>query len=519
MRARPRSVVSYAVALAAVAAMSLVIGGVLALTPVGNLSILYLIVVLGAATRLGRGPAIAAGLAAFLVYDWFFTEPQHALTIAEPTEWLALSLFLVTAVITSELAANERRRALEAERRERDAVLLFDALRLLGDPDLDAALAALAERLRGELPVRWVSISVALGPRTHAASAGAPEPPGAALEVLGPGRRPTGRVAGGPARWIRVVSPSKKVASYAMPAALRRSEIAITSGGRAVGRIALARTGAASWNAADGRVLALIAASIGSVVERAELREATTRSEVLRRTDALKSALLAAVSHDLRTPLASIIASAGSLRQPDIQWTETERRGFVSDIEQEARRLSRIVDNLLDLSRIEAGTLRPDRAWYDVGALVDDVVGRLRSAAYAHPIDVRVPDDLPPVYLDYVEIDQVLSNLIENAVRHTPAATPIHVTAYVEDAALVVEVADEGPGIDPRAIERLFEPFVRGSARGKAAGSGLGLAVARGLVEAHGGHIAVEDRPGGGALFRFTLPLGAPFEVAAGASS
>lgn len=499
---------SYVVALIAVAVLSLVIGGVLAVVPIANISILYLIVVLAAATKLGRGPAIAASAAAFLTYDWFFVEPRHTLTVAEPAEWLALFLFLLSAVITSELAANERKRAEQAERREHEAVLLFDALRLMGDPDLDSALGALAERLRSELPVRSVAISATVGARTHTAVAGDPQPAAAGTELLGAGRKPTASEAGGPARWIRVIPPSRSAASYAMPGSLRRSEIPIRGGEKTVGRLALIRGEASTWNAADSRVLALIAASIGSVVERAELRDATTRSEILRRTDELKSALLAAVSHDLRTPLASIIASAGSLRQPDVQWTDAERREFLGDIEHEARRLSRIVDNLLDLSRIEAGALRPDRGWYDVSALVDDVVGRLRPITYAHPVDVRVPDDLPPVSLDYVEIDQVLSNLIENAARHTPAGTPIHVGARVAGNELVVEVADEGPGIDPRTIDRVFEPFVRGpSGRRSAGGTGLGLAVARGLVEAHGGHIHVQNRGAGGVAFVFTLPI------------
>lgn len=499
----------YGAALAATVATSMVIGAILGIAPIANLAILYLIPVLVAATRLGRGPAIAASIISFLTYDWFFTEPQHTFTIADPSEWLSLLLFLVTAFITSELAANERRRAEEAERREREAVLLFDALRLMGDANIDAALGAVAERVRSELPVRSVAISLSLGGTSHTAVAGARDAIADVTEVLGSGRRPTAGVRGGPTRWIRVVPPVRGGASYGMREGLRRSEIPIPTGDHTAGRITLVRDSASPWNATGSRVLALIAAAIGSVVERAELREATTRSEILRRTDELKSALLAAVSHDLRTPLASIIAAAGSLRQPDVQWTDAERRAFVSDIETEARRLGRIVDNLLDLSRIEAGALRPDRGWYDVSSLVDDVVGRLRPITYAHPVDVRIPEGLPPVFLDYVEIDQVLSNLIENAVRHTPAGTAIHISAEAGGQDLVVEVADDGPGIDPRAIDRVFEPFVRapGGRRPPPHGTGLGLAVARGLVEAHGGHIRAENRAAGGAAFRFTLPI------------
>jgi len=226
------------------------------------------------------------------------------------------------------------------------------------------------------------------------------------------------------------------------------------------------------------------------------------------RADELKNALLSAVSHDLRTPLASIIASAGSLRQPEVRWSESERATFLADIEQEAKRLSRIVDNLLDLSRMESGTLHPERGWYDVAALIDDVVGRVRPQLGERPVELRVPDDLPPVSLDYVEIDQVLSNLLENAARHTGPRTAVTVSARRSGDDVVIEVADDGPGIAADALERLFEPFFSGSRRATPRGTGLGLAVARGLVEAHGGRITAENRPEGGALFRVTLPIG-----------
>ena len=502
----------YAIALGGVAAMSLVIGAVIAVFGITRVSILYLIVVLAAATRLGRGPAVAASLAAFLLYDWFFTEPYHQLTIRDPEEWISLGLFLVTAVITSELAANERRRAEEAERREREAVLLFDALRLMSDPDLDVALRALAERVRSELGVLSAAITFTVGARTHTTGTDVSEADALPSELLGAGRRPTADQRGGPARWIRVVPPSRNVPPFGMRGSLRRSEIQIRSGSATVGHITVVRPASARpFTRAEDQVLALIAASLGSVAQRAELRDVNTRAEILRRTDELKSALLAAVSHDLRTPLASIIASAGSLRQPDVQWTDVERREFVTDIETEARRLGRIVDNLLDLSRMEAGALRPERSWYDLAALVDDVVGRLRPSTVGHDVVVDVPEDLPPVRLDYVEIDQVLSNLIENAARHTPTGTAITIRARAQEDATLVEVIDDGPGIDPRALPHLFDAFFRGTSRGRP-GVGLGLAVARGLVEAHGGAISARNLPGGGAAFRFTLPheRGAP---------
>jgi two-component system sensor histidine kinase KdpD len=221
------------------------------------------------------------------------------------------------------------------------------------------------------------------------------------------------------------------------------------------------------------------------------------------------------VSHDLRTPLSSIIASAGSLLQRDIDWTEDEEREFAQAILSESERLNRLVGNLLDLSRIEAGSLRPEKGWYDLRSLVQEVVGRLSNVTGAHKLVLDIPEDLPPVYFDYVEIDQVLSNLIENAVKYTPPGTEILVTAKADRDEVVVEVADTGPGIPLDALPRLFDAFYRASPKGGARGSGLGLAVAKGLVEAHGGRITAENRPAGGARFVFTLPIPAAQDLAA----
>ena len=201
------------------------------------------------------------------------------------------------------------------------------------------------------------------------------------------------------------------------------------------------------WSAADDRLLSAVTNQISLALERVRLGEEATEAEVLRRTDKLRSALLNAVSHDLRTPLSSIIASAGSLLQEDVAWTEEERREFAAAIEGEAQRLNRLVGNLLDLSRIEAGTLRPEKRWYDLGTLVGDVLGRLQPLIAERKVIADVPDDLPPVPLDYVEVDEVLGNLIENAVNHTPSETEIHVSAKYAGDHVEIEVADSGPGI------------------------------------------------------------------------
>jgi two-component system sensor histidine kinase KdpD len=506
----------YVAGLAAVALATGLIAVVQTRVDLANISMLYLVAVLAIATWFGSGPAVVASVAAFLCFNWFFVEPRHTLTVADPEEWVALLLFLAAAIVTGELAGRERRRAAEARQREHEAVVLYDVVRLMAEPNVDQALHAVAERLRTELQLAAVAIDLNAGDgRETRAAAGDPEAvriaePGANVSsrALGRGTMPAQDRPGGVGRWVRIVpSGPPGVRRLAVSDLLHLVPVEIQ--GRRVGTIALVRErGSPGFRAVDNRLLLAVAAQLGLAVERERLRHEAMETEVLRRTDELKTALLNAVSHDLRTPLASIIASAGSLRQRDVAWTDQDQQEFAEAIEQEARRLNRIVGNLLDLSRIEAGSLRPAADWYDVGALVDDVVGRLRSITAQHRVRVEVPEDLPPVQLDYVEIDQVLSNLIENAVKYTPPGGEILVTAQQGDGEVQIRVADRGPGLPAAAISRVFDRFYRIDGTGQGpGGTGLGLAVARGLVEAHGGRIWVENRPDGGASFTFTLPL------------
>jgi two-component system sensor histidine kinase KdpD len=224
-------------------------------------------------------------------------------------------------------------------------------------------------------------------------------------------------------------------------------------------------------------------------------------------SDALKSALLAAVSHDLRTPLASIKAAATSLLDDSVRWDDAARRDFLEAIDEETDRLTLMVGNLLDLSRIEGGALRPDKEWYDVAELVADAAGRVATRAVDHQLTTAVEPGLPLARFDYVEIVQVLLNLVENALKYTPPGTRITISVRRLRDAIEVAVSDTGPGIPPNQLPRLFDKFYRADPSGRIPGSGIGLAIARGLVEAHGGRIWVESRVGEGTTFRFTLPL------------
>ncbi|MCL4396059.1 MAG: DUF4118 domain-containing protein [Chloroflexi bacterium] len=504
--------------------MSLLVGLAESYRHIANISMLYLIVVMAVAVAFGRGPAILASVMAFLTFDWFFVKPLNSFTIAIPEEWVALLLFLLVAVSTGQLAAALRQRAEVARQREREASVLYDVVRLMSSPDLHEALHAVAERLRQALSLSAVAIELredtgafaraAEGDADAIALIRSSTKPG--TQILADGPAPTAARPGKPGRWIRILPPH--LPGVSQPAESEPLQvIPVKVGDRRVGRMLLVRqAGATQASLADDRLLSAAATQLAMAVERARLQREATQAEILRRTDELKSALLNAVSHDLRTPLASILASAGSLRQPDIKWSEEERKQFAEAIEEETIRLNQIVGNLLDLSRIEGGSLRPEKDWYDLGTLVEEVLGRLRPLTAQLCLIVSIPEDLPPILLDYVEIDQVLSNLIENAAKYTKRGTEVEISARRANGELEISVADRGPGIPSVALPHLFEPFFRVARKGpRPKGTGLGLAVAKGLVEAHGGRIWAENRPDGGARFVFTLPLAPPAESTA----
>lgn len=258
---------------------------------------------------------------------------------------------------------------------------------------------------------------------------------------------------------------------------------------------------------ADRDLLSSLADQAALALDRVRLSDEAARLEVLERTNALQSALLAAVSHDLRTPLAAIKTSVTSLLDTAVPWDEESREAFLEAIDEETDRLTRMVRNLLDLSRIEAGALRPDKDWNDAGELLHQVARRFRGRAEAtgHTITV-LEGNSDDAYFDYVEIDQVLSNLVENAIKYTPPATTIMLGAAMKSGRIEFTVADDGPGISPGDRDRLFNRFFRSSSNARIQGTGIGLAIAKGLVEAHNGRIWL-DTAASGARFVIEIPM------------
>src|SRR5947209_1895084 len=509
-----------------------------------DISLAYLLIVLALASTRGLYAAVLSALVAFSSFDYFLVPPLYTFTIGRFEEWLALFVFLATAIITGQLASAMRLRAEQASRQARETRILYELVRATNsEEDLEQQLSIVAHAIVDVFSswgVRDCAILLpgASGKLTLQASA---------LQLDEEAKLSSDEEA--TASWVMTqdqavelhdVSLAPQLSTSSAPRAIVRSTAAIHPMRRYLRMIPLKIgqkvVGVVRLLIEDDPRLFTREKSLGidrdrsnpataffwtfldqaaSVIERARLRRESLQIELLKRTDALRAALLSSVSHDLRTPLSSIKAAASSLLQEDVQWDEEARRSFALAIEQEADRLNRLVGNLLDMSRIEGGALKPEKEWYPVDELIHDVLGHMQPILQGRTVVTNLPDNLPPVELDYLQMDQVLTNLIENAVRYTPPSSPIELSLQIDGEWMVMSVADRGPGIPLADKERIFDKFYRvlGSQRSGTPGSGLGLAVGKGLVEAHGGHIWVENRKGGGAIFRFTLPLGKAEEI------
>jgi two-component system sensor histidine kinase KdpD len=423
-----------------------------ALQPHLNLSddlLIYLVAVVAVTVVGGFWPAVVAAVGACLLLNWFFTAPVHTFTIAEPRNLLALVLFVTVAVAVSSVVHLAARREADAARSSKETdSLLGLAQTVLGGADtpgdvLDHLTAShgghaeLLERVGG----RWIKV----------ASSGEPDPTISALrfEV--------------------------------------RPDLALEVSGQAA--------------SATTSLLAGYTAQAVAALDRARLRTQAAQAEALAEGDRMRTALLRAVSHDLRTPLASIKASVSSLRQTDVHWSAEDEAELLANIEQNADRLDALVGNLLDMGRLQAGSLEP----FLRATAVDEVAPvALRGLDDADLLLIVVPDDLPLVRADPGLLERVLANLFSNALRHSPSDLRPMLRAKEEGDRVVLDVVDHGSGVPAGLKEQIFEPFARLDARSP--GVGLGLAVAKGFAEAMGGTIVAVDTPGGGLTVRVTLP-------------
>ncbi|HSB91008.1 MAG TPA: ATP-binding protein [Anaerolineales bacterium] len=456
------------VALVAIGAATAVLAWLRGSLTTATVAILYLLPV-GLSTALwGLGPGVVAAVAAFLALNFFFIEPYYTLTVHHTQDLLVLIVFLIVAGVLNQLVGRAQLGQALATANEREATRLYE---------LSAGLAALNDedsilRLLGEQALRALEADQ--------------------VEVQRAGARD------GEGRWRLPEGPSPKEGPPDAVAPVQSSK------GR-LGEIRLWRA-AGPLTEAQARLLRTYAGQGALALDRARLREAETRAKVSEESDRLKSALLSSVSHELRSPLATIKAAVTSLSHEEVSWNSEARRDLLAAVEEETDHLNRLVGNLLDMSRIEAGALKPDRKWNALREIVEGVVRRMGAAFADHRLEVDVPDELPLVAVDYLQMDQVFTNLLSNCLKYAPPGTAVAVRAHpLADGWLDVEVTNQGPPVPAEHIERIFDKFYRVTNAERVTGTGLGLSICRGIIEAHGGRIWAENRPGGFA-FRFRLP-------------
>jgi two-component system sensor histidine kinase KdpD len=493
------AVIPYLVALLSTSLTTAALTALERVVQIPNISLLYLPVILVVAVYFGTWPSLTAATVAVLQYDFFLLRPLFTFTIAQAQDVLAFVIFVIVAVLTGQLAAGARERAETAQRRARESATLYELGRsLMSSSDFSHILQSITRRISDVFDVERCAIFVPddVGRLQLAASTSQVD-----------GRRD--RASDAAMAWVFERGAEVGIPDEASGArGKRRLYVPLRTAERIVGvmEVGWKRSGE-PLDMDEQRLITSFAAQAALVITRAQAEEEKQRLEVVEESDRLKSALLSAVSHDLRTPLSSIKASATSLLLPEAAWTEAEGRELLQTIDREADRLNRLVGNLLDLSRIEAGVLRPVLDWYEVPEIVETLLPRLCPLLSGRNLEVDVQPGLPAVQLDLVRVETLLGNLVDNAVKYTPLQSPLTLKIWHEGG-MHLALIDHGPGIPEWQRPRIFDSFYRGRQHSdREHGTGLGLAICRGIAEAHGGSIQVEDTPGGGATFVLTLPF------------
>ena len=426
-------------------------------------ALLYVLAVVVAARVGGALAGVAASLISSFALNFFFTQPLHTLAVGAPEDLTALFVFLVASAVVGVLLSSTLHAKAKAERRELEARLINRlATRLLAGESTDKVLEDFAQGVCDVFDLRGCEIDA-----TFTSTA----------------RFTRGKLNG------------------------HSEEVQLTARAQDLGSMKLWMESRRRLDVDERAVIRSLAAQLALALEGMRLSLEVRRAELETQASQLKAALFSGVTHDVKTPLAAITASVTSLMDGR-GFSEGNRREHLDTIKQEADRLHRVVNNLLDIGRLRAGALVAVKVPSPIDELMESVLNRLRPLLMDRPVDMRVGEDVPEVPMDVVQIDQVLTNLIENANKFTPPRSPISLTAVGSSEGVRVTVSDRGPGIPKEDRARIFEPFEQRD--NSSSGTGLGLAICQAIAEAHGGRMWVSDNPQGGAAFTFELPCDPP---------
>jgi two-component system sensor histidine kinase KdpD len=462
-----------------------------------NLVMLYLVAVVIAAVFLGRGPSFLASFLSVLAFDLFFVPPRLTFAVSDTQYVLTfVGLFLVGLVISS-LAARAREQAEAARNREAQTAELYGLSR-----DLAAALGLddIARILIRHMEQTFGREAVVMLPGDGAVARPAPRAASADLTL--------DEQELAVADWVfRHGEPAGRNTNTLAGARLRYLPLKTARGIVGVLGIMGPADPESQLTPEQQRLMEAFASQAALAVERAHLGEQARQAQVLQATEKLQTALLNSISHDLRTPLVSITGALSSLDEDGTRLDEAARHSLIENARDEAERLNRLVGNLLDMTRLEAGAFRVAHELCDVQDVIGAALEQLGDRLGDRRIETDVPADLPLAPMDFVLITRVLVNLLDNALKYSSPDTPIEVRAHVASGHLEIEVADRGIGIPAEDLARVFDKFYRVQRPGHASGTGLGLSICKGIVEAHGGFIAAENRAGGGTVITLALPL------------
>ena len=463
-----------------------------------NKAIVFLLAIALVAARFGLGPGILATVLGVLAFDFFFVPPYLTFAVADAQFVITFAVMLVVALIISTLAARLRRQIRAARARERRLEALYRLSRELSATSGAHQLASTAQReVSGIFGTEAIIYLPDEEGRLEPVVSGAGTPtPDAREQAVATWAFDHGQLAGNGTDTL------PEAAAVHVPMMTPRGTAGILSVYQSAGEPLLSPE--------NRQLLETLAAQIGTAVERDGLADETQAALLRIEKERLRSSLLSSVSHDLRTPLAVIAGSSSALLELGESADRAQREALLQEVVEESNRLARLVDNLLSMTRLDAGAIEVEKQWFPLEDVIGSALGRLRKELAGRVVNKHIAPDLPLIPLDGVLVEQALVNLLENAVKYSDAGTPIEIGAHLEGDGVVVSVADRGPGLAADEEERVFEKLFRGSASAASGerGAGLGLAIARAIVSAHGGRTWAENRPGGGASFSFLLPVG-----------
>ena len=461
-----------------------------------NLVMVFLLGVVFTATRYGRGPSIVASLLGVATLDYFFVDPHYSFSVSDTQYFVTLLAMLTVAMLISNLMANVKSQAKIASHRERRATVLYAMSKELTMSQNEDEIVNAAVR---HIYAEFGSLNVILLPNqpgriAYPSNIALPESlHGSDLSL---------------AQWVMDHNELAGQGTNTLPGA-KAVYFPLTSHDKVLGVLALLPVNLRRvFLPEQQKLLDTFIRQIAQAITRVRLAEQARTTQLQIEAERLRNSLLSSISHDLRTPLATIVGSASALAENDGSLTSADQIELSNAIYDEAQRMSNLVNNILDMARLDAGVVALNKQWHPLEEIIGTVLTRLQKSLEGRKVTVKLPPGIPLLYGDSVLIEQVLINLLENARRYTPAGSPLDITVDVPSDVVEVSVADRGPGIPLGMETKLFDKFCRVNPESAQSGVGLGLAICKAIIEAHGGTIIAKNRAGGGAVFSFILPAG-----------